>query len=377
MKILFFSSDNSYTSGAFISMANLAKKVSLQGHTVRIVIPFEGDGEKLLDEMQIDYKIIHMNSWIVPCNPIRVYSWLKCLCGMGINRLLYSKRVRDELEAYEPDIVHINGLWGYLGAVEAHLKSTPVVWHIREFLEEDQGRRILFRKKGYELISRSAYAICISDALKRKYGRVLKCDNLVVAYNGIDSSSYLCAKHKLFSMDKIQLLIVGGVTLNKGQYKVVKDFDKHSDGTMELTIVGGTNGINKLLWPLFLKIHSNPDVHYVGRQYNVTEYYQKADIFIMASKSEAWGRVTAEAMLGGCLAVGADTGATPELIIDGNTGYLFDHNSFDMMETIKKALVDKSNAETIAHNGTRYIEENYSLAENAARVIGLYSSLQV
>ncbi len=109
----------------------------------------------------------------------------------------------------------------------------------------------------------------------------------------------------------------------------------------------------------------------------MTEYYQKADIFIMASKSEAWGRVTAEAMLGGCLAVGADTGATPELIIDGNTGYLFDHNSFDMMETIKKALVDKSNAETIAHNGTRYIEENYSLAENAARVIGLYSSLQV
>lgn len=45
------------------------------------------------------------------------------------------------------DIVHINTSWTYVGALAAKKAKIPFIWHIREFLEEDQDRRIWKRKK--------------------------------------------------------------------------------------------------------------------------------------------------------------------------------------------------------------------------------------
>jgi glycosyltransferase involved in cell wall biosynthesis len=53
-----------------------------------------------------------------------------------------------------------------------------------------------------------------------------------------------------------------------------------------------------------------------------TELYRTHDILAMASKQEAFGRVTVEAMAIGCVVVGSASGATPELIGHKVTGLL-------------------------------------------------------
>ena len=52
----------------------------------------------------------------------------------------------------------------------------------------------------------------------------------------------------------------------------------------------------------------------------------KAIALLMCSKYEAFGRVTAEAMLNDCLVIGRNSGGTPELIEHGKTGFLFNTN---------------------------------------------------
>jgi glycosyltransferase involved in cell wall biosynthesis len=51
--------------------------------------------------------------------------------------------------------------------------------------------------------------------------------------------------------------------------------------------------------------------------------YAEHDVLLMCSHSEAFGRVTVEAMKSRLAVVGAAGGATPEIIDDGRTGLLF------------------------------------------------------
>lgn len=66
-------------------------------------------------------------------------------------------------------------------------------------------------------------------------------------------------------------------------------------------------------------------------------FYQAIDVCIMASKSETFGMVTIEALSHGIPVIGSRAGGTPELILDGETGYLFEsNNANDLAEKINQ-----------------------------------------
>ena len=67
-------------------------------------------------------------------------------------------------------------------------------------------------------------------------------------------------------------------------------------------------------------------------------------IAVVASKSEAFGRVTIEAMLGGLVVVATDAGANSELIDNGKTGYLYPSGDYHKLyECIYKIQENREN----------------------------------
>ena len=54
-----------------------------------------------------------------------------------------------------------------------------------------------------------------------------------------------------------------------------------------------------------------------------------ADVVLMCSRFESFGRVTVEAMLAGKPVIGAASGGTAELIQDGETGLLYEPGNHD------------------------------------------------
>src|SRR5581483_3678149 len=56
---------------------------------------------------------------------------------------------------------------------------------------------------------------------------------------------------------------------------------------------------------------------------NPHPYYEQADIVVVPSSNEAFGRVTVEAMLHGKPVVGSNKGGTAEIIEDNKTGLLY------------------------------------------------------
>ncbi|WP_026962492.1 N-acetyl-alpha-D-glucosaminyl L-malate synthase BshA [Alicyclobacillus herbarius] len=63
-------------------------------------------------------------------------------------------------------------------------------------------------------------------------------------------------------------------------------------------------------------------VHFLGKQDDVVPLYQASDLFLLVSEKESFGLVALEAMACGVPVVGTTAGGIPEVVIDGETGYL-------------------------------------------------------
>lgn len=72
-------------------------------------------------------------------------------------------------------------------------------------------------------------------------------------------------------------------------------------------------------------------VHFLGQVDNIRDIRKHIDIELVCSRAEAFGRVTAEAMLAGIPVIGSNTGGTPELINDGVDDFLYERGNIEML----------------------------------------------
>jgi N-acetyl-alpha-D-glucosaminyl L-malate synthase BshA len=65
------------------------------------------------------------------------------------------------------------------------------------------------------------------------------------------------------------------------------------------------------------------DVHFLGEQDQLEPLFFCADLFLLPSEQESFGLTALEAMNCGVPVIGTDVGGLPEVIVHGETGYLF------------------------------------------------------
>ncbi|MCD6568967.1 glycosyltransferase [bacterium] len=90
---------------------------------------------------------------------------------------------------------------------------------------------------------------------------------------------------------------------------------------------------------------------------DLPEFYQLADLFVMPSYIEAQSLVTMEAMASGLPIVAANGGALPELVRDGENGFLVDpHNPQSFAEAIIKILTNPELAKRFSLKSKEFIK---------------------
>jgi glycosyltransferase involved in cell wall biosynthesis len=277
------------------------------------------------------------------------------------------------------DILHINTTYSYVGALAALQENIPFVWHLREFLEEDQSNTLWDREKGNALINKADCVIAISDSIYKKYENILSKGKLVRIHNGIDADRFYKPFKNIFQEDEIKLIMVGGFEYYKGQpefadacIKVLK-----RGYNVKVIFVGlGTQKVRDEVRAKFEKENLLDKVEFAGYKYDVENDYEKADISFTCAKSEAFGRTTVEAMLSGNLLIGVNTAGTKELINNNKTGLLYQQgNSDDLAEKIIYAIEHPKISQQIAKNGRRYMFENMTAEKNADNIYKLYNEI--
>lgn len=256
-------------------------------------------------------------------------------------RRLERARVRDHvdalgavIDAVRPALVIVNTVVSPWAAVAASERGIPVVWFIREFVDERAGFRL---REGRETSLRfldelSQQVFANSEAVRASVADVLSPERVLVAHPVIDLDAVAEAAERRARVHQgtgpLRVGLVGRVTPDKGQRVAVQAIAELADRGIhvELDIIGGVilPGFDHELKRLAHRRGIGDRVRLVGEKRRPLEHLSPADVSLVPSPREAFGRVTLESLALGLPVVASPNGGAAELVENGVSGALVD-----------------------------------------------------
>lgn len=377
-RILFMASDNNRVSGAFLCMAELCEQLQEHGIGAGVVLPHYGTGTSLLEEKDIPYTYIESRDWAYKVEDTKTL-WQKAGFIAGI---LSNQKAKRELvslikEQYV-DLVHCNTTYTYIGAVAARQCGIPFVWHLRENLEH-QGYRIFMQKRAWNLMQQAGRIITVSRYIKALYPFEKK-GMAEVLYDAVNMGEMEFTEREILCGKTLRMIQVGVLIEYKGQKELIEAchiLKNKCALDFHLLVVGkGLPDYVEELHQLVKSYKLEENISFYGATNDVYSLYVQSDISFMCSSREAYGRVTIESQLSGCLVIGVDSGATQELIEDRKTGYLYKTGDAKALaETIVEAVADSDKSRKIAKNGQSYAQKMYTKERSIQKIMEIYEEV--
>ena len=353
-----------------------------RGLQCRVLAGGSGEVERALAAAGVPCEVHRVGSWISWHKP-SLWDRVKTIAKVALAVRFAAKHVRK----WNCDAIYSNGLTVCHGALVAKLLGLPHIWHLHEFGREDHGVWYEFGERftNYVIGASSSMCIAVSNALARKYSKYIPPSKLAVIY----PSMHMAATNAGVSPDEaaalpphtgpLRLLVIGGLVEGKGQADAVRAlaYIIKEGINAELTLVGeGFSGYQELLEDIVRSEGLGDRVHFVGRVRDASPLLQEADLLLVCSRSEAFGRATIEGMLAGKPVVGARCEATAELIQDGVTGLLYNcRDPRDLAAKIGLLHQDPGKARQIAHNGQHWAAARFTKERYADAVLNLLASV--
>ena len=100
------------------------------------------------------------------------------------------------------------------------------------------------------------------------------------------------------------------------------------------------------------------------------------DVFVLPSHSEGLSMALLEAMAAGKPAVATRVGGNPEVVVEGETGFLVDPESPESIaERVVRLLRDKAQAARMGERARRRVHENFSFSTTVEQYQRCYEQL--
>lgn len=293
--------------------------------------------------------------------------------------------IESIIQKTNPDVIMTNSIVCPWAAIAAYYQQKPHVWFVREYGDLDHGRVYeIGRQETLEDVGNlSELVVTNSRTLASHVEKYINKDKVTTIYTpydftAADEKSSVVASSPYSSDSSLKLIMVGGITESKGQMDAVKAMGvlKSQGVDSEICFVGsdGPKQFMKELHTEITKHGLKRAVHFVGQHSNPHSYIMLADVGIMASRSEAFGRVTFEYIATGKPVVGAKSGATPEMVIDGGNGYLYKSGDYEDLATKLKRYADNASLKSVHGKAGRKHAEEMMRGEYNTR--NLFSAVQ-
>ena len=193
----------------------------------------------------------------------------------------------------------------------------------------------------------------ISHYLKNATKEIFQFDDITVIPNFVCASDY--ARHpvddlrKTLAPDGEPLLVhVSNFRPVKRPVDCVEIFARvlKEGATCRLVMVGdGSERTNVEHRAQCLGIHE--DVFFVGKQPNIVDYLSAADVLLLPSEQESFGLAALEAMACEVPVIASRVGGIPEVVTDGETGFLSEVGDIEKMaEDAASLLADAEHLES-------------------------------
>ena len=250
------------------------------------------------------------------------------------------------------------------------------------------------KKKYNSVMVKADKVIAISSFINKHILSNYKVDQekIVTVHRGINiekfdylkvSNERLIAFSKKFNIpeDSFVILLPGRITRWKGHILLIEAISKLQRSDIICLFVGDLQGRNKYFAELNktidkLKLQNNFRI--ISNQSDMSVIYKLSNVVVSASiEPEAFGRVVAEAQAMGRPTVAVNHGGGPEIIIDGETGWLFrPGDANDLADKVNKALnLNINDREKMSVKAIERAKLNFNNEMMCAKKLNIYAEL--
>jgi glycogen synthase len=314
--------------------------------------------------------------------------------------------------AVDAQVVHCHTWYSHFGGILAKLNyGIPLVITVhsleplRPWKREQLGGGYDFtcwlEKTALEMADA---VICVSEGTRRDVEALFQIEpsRLHIIHNGIDPEEYQPAKtHAVldrFGIDRSKpyVLFVGRITRQKGIIHLVNAI-QHFDPGFQVVLCAGAPDTPEIAEEMKTAVAAaqakREGVIWIGEMIDnpsKIELYSHAAVFVCPSIYEPFGIINLEAMACGRPVVASAVGGIPEVVVDGETGYLVPVQqmsespfepiepakfSRDLATRINELMADPAKREAFGQAGRRRAAEVFSWSAIARKTKALYESL--
>lgn len=286
---------------------------------------------------------------------------------------------------FKPDVVHTNSSKvGGLGAIAARVLGVKRIiftahgWAFNE--NRPQYQKDVFWFVYLFILFFSDRVICVSKAICDGARRMPFVQNrLTIIHNGVsegilltkDDARKLLAPHISFPF---WIGTIAELHTNKQLETLIGAFERIADAHPEVTLVIMGEGQERVhLESLIRTLKLEDRVRLRGHVENASAYLPALDIFVLPSRTEALGYALLEAGRARLPVVASNVGGIPEIVKDGETGFLFPSGDEPALATILERYIADEELRTRMGNALfAHVEENFSKAQMIEKAFALY-----
>lgn len=286
------------------------------------------------------------------------------------------------------DIVHTHSSKaGFIGRVAARLAHTPVIIHTIHGFPFHRYMSPL-RRWLYILLEKFAARftdklVTVSELLKEEAVRlrIAPADKMTTIYSGIDMSQLRASidvRKKKLDLGLDPRFPVVGTIGRLSKQKAPQDFVKAALRVLQQMpnvqfIMVGDGPLRDEIEKL---IGGESRIQILGYRDDVPELLQLFDVFVLSSWWEGLGRALTEAMAAGLPVVATNVNGVPELVIEGQTGFLVPpQRPQALADRIIYLLRNPDVAKQLGQNAYRKVVPAFDANFMVQRISSLYQEL--
>lgn len=380
MKIAFYN-HTSTISGAEISLLLTAK------HLTRVQpIIFAPEGELLEKARDQGLEVVPLPSYRARLtrNPflMTIYVFGMLIAGWRLALLMRKSGV---------DMIHANSIRaGIMAGLFRWYHRKPVVWHVRDMPPKGIIGRVIRRFAG----STASALIGISEPVIQALNHPAVAGNCHLVHNGVELRPYRAEERQSIRQrirrelglpqESEVMVIIGQIAPWKRQEDAVEAFSRlFREGRQAYLLIVGEAKFRQeneeYLISLKQKVKTlrlEDKVIFTGFREDVLEICCAADLLLLCSDHEPFGRVIIEAMSQGTPVVATRGGGVPEIIQDGVSGLMYEiGNVEELQDRIRDILDNETLRLALRRNGPERVKEKFSIAHTSRKIELIYDQL--
>ena len=232
-------------------------------------------------------------------------------------------------------------------------------------------------------IEKSDAVTAVSNALVEQTIEVINPDKTIeTVYNFIDErvyqktdSHHLRKEYGILDHEKVVIHVSNFRGVKRVQ-DVVASFAKIQEAVPSKLLLVGDGPEMTPVCKLVSKLGLDDHVLFLGKQDKLEELYSLSDLLLLLSEKESFGLVLLEAMACGVPCIGTNIGGIPEVIIDGETGYICEFGNVDeVAEKSIQLLTDSVRHKAFSKAAMSLVESSFRSETITEEYLAIYRRL--